>query len=256
MWRPRSGAGTGHRSSGRSGRARSSSGNRREVATTRTSMIPAASTSTARRSRGPPIGETSAAAARPPSANPTEKPAATRGKWAFIWRTSRRRPACEPTRTNPMGIDNGNRTRSGNVTQSPSSPTSDEPAGSDGDEVGPHDPHGDPGEGEPSLGTRHGRRHGDPRRRDGEIHVGKRHRAVLVQEQRTRGHDEEGHGQAQHDRLPPEQERGGISLVRPRLVRLTKPPDQIDDHSPRDLRAQPHGLVERCLAQPQAPAQG
>ena len=86
-------------------------------------MRPAASTSTARRLRGPPNGETSAAAAKPPSANPTEKPAAIRGKCAFIWRTSSSRPACVPTNTKPMGIDKGNSTRRGKVTQSPSSPT-------------------------------------------------------------------------------------------------------------------------------------
>ena len=56
----------------------------------------------------------------PPTAKPTENPAATRGKCAFIWRTSSRRPAWPPTSAKPMGIVSGNSTRRGNVTHTPS----------------------------------------------------------------------------------------------------------------------------------------
>ena len=56
----------------------------------------------------------------PPNAKPTENPAATRGKCAFIWRTSRRRFAWAPTSAKPIGIVSGNSTSRGNVTHRPS----------------------------------------------------------------------------------------------------------------------------------------
>ena len=56
----------------------------------------------------------------PPTAKPTENPAATRGKCAFIWRTSRSRFAWPPTIAKPIGMVSGNSTRRGKVTHTPS----------------------------------------------------------------------------------------------------------------------------------------
>ena len=90
------------------------------VVATRMIMTSVAQTDRPNSWAGPPRTGASHADVRLAIPNPTEKPATTRGRCAFSSRTSSRRPAWPPTIRKPSGIDNGNSTRSGNVTQSSS----------------------------------------------------------------------------------------------------------------------------------------
>ena len=55
----------------------------------------------------------------PPTRKPTANPETTRGKNAFIWRTSSSRPACPPRKTKPIWMARGNVITSAQDTQAP-----------------------------------------------------------------------------------------------------------------------------------------
>ena len=109
----------------------------------------------------------------PPSAKPTENPAATRGKCAFIWRTSSSRPACAADQHEADRDRQREQHEQGERDPHAVPRGEHQPARRDDHQVDPEHACRKAGEGDPALGAGQRRGDRDPDRRDREVDVGK-----------------------------------------------------------------------------------